>query len=166
MAMAYYSPEDVTILLGGVYKIEGLHEGSFLSISKDEPQYKTYVSTDGHVSRVHVNHPIHTVKITTSSIADVNSVLTTLAATDARTYGAIVPLFIKDTSGTTLFYTPNCWIEQLPEVSLGDEVEAREWVFKAVNASGVVGGDGSGGIVPPAVALAGVIGTDYLGSLI
>lgn len=165
MAMAYYSPEDVIILLGGVYQIEGLHEGTFLSISKDEPQYKTYVSTDGKVTRVHVDHPIHTVRITTSSVADINGVLTTLASADARSYGAIIPLFIKDSSGTTLFYTPDCWIEQLPDAVLGDEVEGREWVFKAVNASSIIGGNGTGGVVSPALALAGVVGSEYLGSL-
>lgn len=162
MAMAYYSPEDVVILLGGVYQIEGLHEGTFLSISKDEPQYKTYVSTDGVVSRLHVAHPVHTVRITTSSVADVNNTLSTLSATDEKVFGVVIPMLIRDTSGSTLFYTSDCWIEEVPNTSLGDSVEAREWVFKSVNASSIIGGNGNNGNVSGAIGLAGVVGSKFM----
>jgi hypothetical protein len=162
MALALYSPEDVIILLGGVYQIDGLHEGTFLSISKDEPQYKTFVSTDGSVSRLHVAHPLHTVSITTSSIADINNTLSMLAATDSKLFGVIIPLMIRDTSGTTLFYAQDCWIEEIPTMSLGDSVESREWVFKAVDASSVIGGNGDSGEITQTDRVLGIIGSNFL----
>ena len=80
MALALYSPEDVIILLGGLYQIEGLTEGSFVTISEDKNRWETTVTTDGRVTRIHNKNPTHSVTITLASTADSNSIFSAWAS--------------------------------------------------------------------------------------
>lgn len=163
MALALYSPEDVIILLGGIYQIEGLHEGSFISIREDEAKWKTEVTTDGRVTRTFNKNPTHTVTLTLSSVASDNSILSAWASTDAFLYGAILPLFIKDTNGTTMFYAPSTWVEKTPDSSFDEEVTGREWELKTSGAVYIVGGNESGEGIPTELAVLGFIGADFAG---
>ena len=163
MSLALYSPEDVTILLGGIYQIEGLQEGSFLSISKDEDLFKIAVSTDGVVSRTHISSPTFTIKMTLSSVADSNAILTAMAALDSKTYGVAIPLFIKDGNGTSLFYAATCWIEKIAEATFSEDVEDRQWTLRATGVTNVIGGNSFGGIVDTGLAAAGMISADFAG---
>ena len=163
MSMALYSPEDVTIMLGGIYQIEGLLEGSFLSITKDEETYKTLVSTDGLVSRVFNASPTYTIKLTLMSVADDNSTLCMLMTVDTKTYSAPVPLFIKDGNGTSMFYSPSVWIEKAPEAIFGEGVEGREWVLRASTGTHVIGGNSGEGLLSSGIAQAGLFAAGALG---
>lgn len=163
MSFALYSPEDITILLGGIYQIEGLHEGSFVSISKDSPLYETNVTSDGKVTRTHKEVPTYSVTITTSSVASVNSLLSAWAVADGVLYGAMFPLFIKDSNGGTLFYATQSWIEKLPDSSFGMDVEGRDWVIKAIAATSVVGGNEFGALLPTSLTAAGLLSADFSG---
>lgn len=163
MALALYSPEDVIILLGGIYQIEGLHEGSFISIEEDEDRWKTSVTTDGRVTRTHNKTATHTVSITLSSTADANSIFSAWAAADGFLYGAMLPLFIRDTNGTSMFYSPVTWVEKSPQASFDEGVTGREWVLKASGAVNTIGGNESGGVIPTELAVLGFIGADVAG---
>lgn len=161
--VALYSPEDVTILLGNVYRVEGLADGSFVQIAEEESRYKTTVSTDGKVSRTHVKNPTHKVTITTASTADVNNIFSAWASSDGILFGAMIPLFIKDGLGTTLFYAPLSWIEEVPTTVMGTEVTDRAWVIRAAGATSVVGGNGQGGGVDTNLAAIGFMAADFGG---
>lgn len=163
MSVALYSPEDVIILLGGVYQIDGLHEGSFLSITEDGNRYETSVTTDGKVSRTHKKFATHTVSLTLSSVANANDIFSAWAASDGILYGAIIPLMIKDNLGTSLFYSPSCWVEKAPTASFGEAVESREWVLKCAGAFSAVGGNENGTVIPETLAQVGFIGVDFAG---
>ena len=63
MALALYSPEDVTILLGGIYQIEGLVEGSFISIAEDN-RWTTSVTADKKVDSYIQGSGTYTISIT------------------------------------------------------------------------------------------------------
>lgn len=163
MSLALYSPEDVVILLGGIVPIEGLAEGSFISISKSGEQYKTTTTADGRVSRVKNEDPTHTVTLTLHSTADANLILSGLASTDHIVNSVVIPLFIKDGLGTTMFYAPSFWIEQLPERVFSEGVEANQWTLRTAGAQMVVGGNESGGLVDANLAALGFIAADFAG---
>lgn len=160
-----YSPEDVTILLGGIYKVEGLTDGSFVQISEEEARYKTTVTADGMVSRTHVKNPTHRVTLTTNSTADVNNVLSAWASSDGLLFGAMIPLFIKDGLGTTMFYAPLSWIEEVPVTDMGVDVNERAWVIRTAGATSIVGGNGLGGVVDTNLAALGMLAADFGGLL-
>lgn len=165
MNTALYSPEDVTILLGGIYQIEGLAEGSFVTIEESAPRWSTKVTCDGRVSRVHNKSPIHEVTITTMNTADVNNILTAWVSADSSLFGAMIPLFIKDSMGTSMFYAPLSWVENTPTVDYDVGINARKWVIKTAGATNMVGGNGSGGLVDSNLASLGMIAADFAGFL-
>lgn len=160
-----YSPEDVIFLLGGIYNITGIHEGTFISITKDSPLYSSTVTADGKVSRVHRNVPTHTLEITLSSLANDNLIFNAWAYSDGLLYGAMLPIFIKDANGTTVFYAPTCWLEAEPEVVYTMGVEGRKWNIKCAGANNVIGGNESGGVVDPNLAALGFLTADALNVL-
>lgn len=162
--LALYSPEDVIILLGGIYRVEGLQEGSFITIQKDEPLYETKVTTDGRVSRSHRNSPLYTVSLTTMSTADVNSVFSAWTGVDGMLYSAIIPLFIKDVHGTSLFYSPSCWVEKKPSQDFDIDVTARQWELKCVAGFENIGGNHQGGVIDEGIASLGFLAADALGA--
>lgn len=162
--LALYSPEDVIILLGGIYRIEGLQEGSFISIQKDEPLYETKVTTDGRVSRSHRNSPVYTITVTTMSTAEVNNIFSAWTAIDGMLYSAIVPLFIKDAHGTSLFYSPACWVEKKPEQDFDIDITSRSWEIKCVGGFDNIGGNYQGGVVDADIASLGFLTADALGA--
>lgn len=165
MAVALYSPEDVLILVGGIYPIEGLHEGSFISITEDGERWATTVTADGKVSRSHNKIMTHTISLTLSSVANDNSVLSSWASADGILYGAMFPLFIKDTNGNTMFYAPVSWVEKVPSSSFSGEVEGREWTIRAAGGTSLIGGNESGSLLPTSLAALGFIAADFGGLL-
>ena len=163
MELALYSPEDVIVLLGGLYQIEGLYEGSFVSISEDGGRWQTSSTADGRVSRTHNKDSTHNVTISLSSTSNANSVFSAWASADGILFGAMIPLFIKDNNGTTLFYAPMSWVEKVPDTTFGVDVESRDWVLRTAGATHSVGGNESGGAVSTELAALGFIGADFAG---
>ena len=161
--VAIYKPDEVIILLGGIYQIGGLVDGSFVSIERDEAYYSTNVSADGSVTRTHRESPVYTVRITLSSVASDNSVLSAWAFTDGMLYGAMLPMFIKDANGTSLFYAGQSWIESPPSQDYGLEVTERVWEIKCAQVSNMVGGNYSGGIANPSLSALGMLAGDAAG---
>lgn len=139
--LATYSPEDVTIVVAGMYDIKGLAEDTFVRIIKDAPLFSTKESSDGVPSRVKISSGIYSVSIVTMLSSESNDVLTKLALIDHITGMAKFPIMIKDTLGSTLLFSPSSWVEQMPETGFSTSSTTREWNIKCVNAALNVGGN-------------------------
>lgn len=163
--LALYSPEDVVILLGGIYPITGTHEGSFVAIAEPANKWETTITSDGRVSRTHIKDPTHLVSVTLASTADDNSIFSAWTSADGVLFGAMIPLFIKDNMGTTLFYAPMSWVEKVPEASFSTDVEPREWIIRTAGATSSIGGNEGGGVISSELASLGFISADFAGLL-
>lgn len=137
-----YSPEEVTILLAGFIAVEGYVEDVFVDLSKDIVPFKSVRTADGMISRIYDNDSTYTLRLTLMSTSKTNDVLTKLWQLDELTQRGKFPVFIKDKSGSSLFFSPTAWIEGIPSMSLSEKIESRTWVIRC--ASGVlnVGGNG------------------------
>lgn len=164
MSIVTYSPEDVIILLGGVYAVEGLVEGSFVSIAKETPQYNTTITADGRVSRSSVEDPTHTITINLNSFSDSNLIFTAWVAADELVQSVMFPLLIKDGMGSTLFFSPLCWVESTAEVEFDVGITGREWVLRSAGGKLVTGGNGDSIVDSNLVAL-GLVAADFGGLL-
>lgn len=165
--LAHYSPEDVTVLLGGVYPLDGFVDGSFVSIQKDSPNFVAKVTADGKVSRTRNASNQYNVTISLASFANSNKILTALAELDHRSINARLPLMIKDSRGSTTFFAPEAWVSQPTAVEFGIEVTERQWTFTCANGILIAGGN-EGGIldgVSAELASVGFLGLDALGFL-
>lgn len=141
--LAHYSPEDVIVLFGGVHRLTGFVDGTFVNISKDEASFLTRVSSDGMPTRVHSSNPIYTVSLSLHSGSESNDVLSYALLLDETTKMAKFPLIVKDKLGSTLFFSLTSWIENRPTSSLSVDIEEREWIIKCYQATFNVGGNES-----------------------
>ena len=139
--LATYSPEDVIVSIAGFLPIEGLTEGTFISVSKDTPYFTTKESSDGVVSRVAHKSGLYTVQLTLMGTSPSNEVLTRMALLDNKTHIAKFPLIIKDTRGSTLLFSTSSWIESNPTTDYSIAVDNRIWSIKCAKAVLTVGGN-------------------------
>lgn len=125
-----YIPEDVNILLAGIMPVDGLVDGTFISIQKDLMPYKSRTTTDGRQIRIYNNSQTYTVEITVHIGSSANTFLTKLWQLDEITQKAKFPLLVKDGSGSDLFFSATSWIEGLPNLSKSSSVDTRTWRIK------------------------------------
>lgn len=163
MSLATYSPEDVVILIGGVYPLSGLSEGSFVSIVKDTQNYTTKVTADGRVSRTSSKTTTHTITLTLASTAGDNTVLSSWAGMDQAIQSAMAPIMIKDGMGTTTFFAPLSWVEKISDVSFEMGVSGREWTIRTAGGTLAIGGNEMGGVIDSSLVSIGMMAADTLG---
>ncbi|MCK9530499.1 MAG: hypothetical protein M0R77_08060 [Gammaproteobacteria bacterium] len=138
-----YSPEDVTVLFGGVHQLSGFIDGTFISISKDEPSFSTRVSADGAPTRTFSSNPLYTVQLVLHSGSESNQVLSYALTVDEITKMGKFPLIIKDQLGSSLFFSLTSWIESKPDSDFSVSIEEREWTIKCSQVTFNVGGNDS-----------------------
>jgi len=134
MAIANYSPESVNCLAFGI-PLDGFAEGTFITITKDRIPYRTTETSDGSVARLYSNSQTYTISLTLHRGSTSNDVLTKLWQLDELTQRAKFPLFIKDLSGTDLFFSTNTWIEGIPSMVQSTNFDARTWTLRSSQAA-------------------------------
>lgn len=128
-----YSPEEVTILVMGV-PLEGVVEGTFVSLTRQAPLFTSSVTTDGRVTRTYNAFDIWDVQFTLMNTSPSNGYLNKLALLDRTTKRGKFPFLIKDGFGGTLIFSTTSWIEELPTITYGIGMTERTWVIKSANA--------------------------------
>lgn len=141
MSVRTYSPVDVAVLLAGFYQVDGFAEGSFISISKDVQPYKTTRTSDGKVARTFIKDDTYTITLNLASTSPTNDILTKLYKIDSLSQYGKFPMFIKDSSGTSLFLAPTCWIKEVPDLDFSDDIVERTWVIQATQCVPNFGGN-------------------------
>lgn len=154
MSVRTYSPVDVDILLAGFYKIDGFVQGSFVTVSKDVQPYKTTRTTDGRVARTYIKDQTYTITLRLASTSPANDVLTRIYQADEFTQYAKFPMFVKDSSGTSLLLAPTCWISQVPDLDFSTEVTERTWVIQAAECIPNFGGNADASTILEDLAVA------------
>lgn len=136
-----YCPESVVFLLAGFIPVEGFVDGTFIEISKDLIPFTSQRTPDGSVSRLYNNDQTYTITLTIHNGSSSNDVLTKLWQIDEITQRGKFPLFIKDNSGTDLFFSTSTWIEGVPAIVKSNGIDARQWVFRSSQAVINIGGN-------------------------
>ena len=136
-----YSPEDVTITIGGFYGIEGVYDGSFVNVKKDLISHTATRTTDGIVARTKVVNSTYTIELTLMASSPSNDMLTRLWQLDELTSRGMFPLLIKDTRGTGYFFSTETWIEDVPALSYSNTIESYTWVLRSDRGMIHIGGN-------------------------
>lgn len=138
-------PNQVTVTLAGTINISGFVDGTFIELQKEVTPYTYKSSLDGETSRTFRDDRNWKATIFLAQSSPSNDVLSALHGVDIATQLGKVPLFIKDHSGSTVFFSTDAWIENYPTLAMSKNVEARAWVFHCSNCTVIAGGnDGSG----------------------
>ena len=146
-----YDPKEVYIAWDGVELNSGFAPNTFLNVKPDANTFKTYNGIGGTVARTINSIQTATVTIKLLQNSDANKQLMTklnnsvvINDTQARD---LAPLTVTDRSNTLLVKLEDCYIETIPEFSLGKEYTEVEWQFKARLISGLdLPDDGRSGI--------------------
>lgn len=141
MAVSTFDPKSVIIAVGGV-PLSGYADGTFLEVAADNQQFSKTTGADGFTTRVKSNNNGATATVTLAQSSPSNDYLSGLAAADRLTSTGIVPILIKDLSGSTIIFAGTCWIQQIPDASFGNEINNRSWVFDMAEADVFLGGNG------------------------
>lgn len=133
MALAVYNPSAVVILLADVLPVEDVATGTFVQITKDIQTFSTTKTSDGIPSRIMNADGGYTVNLTLTATSRTNAYLEYLLYADQLTQIAKFPILIKDNSGSSLFTSTTCWIEDIPSLEFGDTVGVRPWKIRCAD---------------------------------
>lgn len=139
--LATYMPDACTFLAFGI-PLDGFVSGTFISVTKDVNPFTTVKTPDGTVARLYNSDQTYTIALTLYSGSDSNDVLTKLWYFDEITQRGKFPIFIKDGSGSDLFFSTTSWIESVPPLIKSDNFEARTWIIRSSQAIINIGGNG------------------------
>lgn len=139
--LATYVPDACTFLAFGI-PLDGFVEGTFISVTKDVVPFSSVKTPDGTMARMYNSDQTYTVSLTLHSGSDSNDVLTKLWQLDEITQRGKFPIFIKDSSGTDLFFSLTSWIESPASIVKSTSFEGRTWTFKCASAVINIGGNG------------------------
>lgn len=144
MTVKVYNPDEVSIILGPVLIASGFADGEFLRIEQESDDSEDVAGTDGEVAVARTNDRRATITIMLMQTADANLGLTALSnlyRSAAGSVGGIVPLFVKDQNGLSIYTAENAWISRPPDVSFDRAPTSREWQIRCANLKRIDGGN-------------------------
>lgn len=141
MSVRTFDPKSVIVTIGGV-PMSGYADGTFLEITADNQQWTKVIGADGFTTRVKSNDYGGVMTLTLSQSSPSNDVLSALLNVDKLSNAGVVPILIKDLSGTTVMFSASGWIQQFPDVTFGNEINNRAWILDLADMDILVGGNG------------------------
>lgn len=144
--LANYSPEDVVVIISNnrfSHTISGLADGNFVSYEREVPRAQLSVGADLSAARVLRRNKSGTVTLTLMQTAESNDVLSELARLDEEAHNNdwLFSVTIKDLLGRSVFFAPQAFIGNDPNVTYATDLESREWTIQVINVQRHVGGN-------------------------
>jgi len=96
-----YSPKDVVVSVGGV-DVRGYSDGTFITIDRSEDAFSMVTGSDGETTRSKNANESGSINITLKGSSASNDRLAIIALKDEKDGSGIVPVIVKDNSGTTV----------------------------------------------------------------
>jgi hypothetical protein len=126
-----YDPSQVTIVLGAII-VGGYADGTFVNVERNEDSFSLAVGSDGEACRAKTNNRSGRVTFTLGQWSITNQLLSALSNLDevSPAGDGIVPLLVKDNSGTSLYSAEKAWITKPAAAANSREPENREWVVE------------------------------------
>ena len=140
MAAKTYDPSQVAIIVGG-FQVTGFADGSFLTVERNADNFALYIGTDGEGTRAKSNNKSGRMTFTLAQSSDANAFLSALVTADELSNSGIVPVLVKDNSGTSLFSAETAWIVKHPAAEFGREIGTREWILETDSLAVFTGGN-------------------------
>lgn len=135
-----YRAKDVLIIFGAS-QLHGFSEEDMVAIKPHGEGTQIYVGADGEVGRSLDPDECLEVTIELAKTSESNDVLTNYYNLDRKTGKGLVPLMIKDLSGTTLVAAKQAWVTNVPEVKLGKKINSNSWTIHTGAAEVLFGGN-------------------------
>ena len=140
MALATFDPAEVVITIGGV-PMSGYADGTFALLSRNVDAYSMVTGADGLTTRVKSNNRSGSLTLTLTQTSPSNDVLSGFALLDELSNGGVVPIQVKDLSGTTILFSATGWVRKIADVEYSNVLSNREWILDLADFDMFVGGN-------------------------
>lgn len=138
MSVRTYDPKQVVITVGGV-PMSGFADGTFLEVQREDDAYTKVVGADGYTTRTRSNNRSGSITLTLKQSSPSNDVLSGFAILDEATNTAVLPIFIKDLSGNSTFFSAQGWVKKFANSTYGKDLDNREWTIDCADFDVFVG---------------------------
>lgn len=136
-----YDPKKNIIIYGG-RQLTGFAEDDMITIKPLGDGMQIYSGADGEVGRSVDPNRTFEVKVSLATSSKSNDYLSECYNKDRRTGSYMLPLTIKDLSGSTLFFAKQAWVQNLPESKRGRKIDNQDWTFNTGQVNDpVIGGN-------------------------
>lgn len=129
-----YDPKKMTVIFGNII-ISGYDEGTFINVETEGDGIKAIIGCDQEIVRsIDPSSVLKTVTVTLLQSSSSNDKLSQIVDKDNQSGDGIMPLVIKDLTGTSYMISDQAWITKKPNLQRGKEAGDGkcEWVFQAV----------------------------------
>lgn len=121
--------------------VSGVVAGTFVNITKDVTPFEVQAAMDGSIARLYKHDEGFKVELTLAQSSASNNILSGLYNIDTATRLGKFPVFITDTKGSSKFFAMTAWIERIPAVAFGNDLQPRTWTIQCTEATITVGGN-------------------------
>lgn len=136
-----YEPKKNIIIYGG-RQLTGFAEDDMITIKPLGDGMQIYSGADGEVGRSVDPNRTFEVKVSLATSSKSNDYLSECYNKDRRTGSYMLPLTIKDLSGSTLFFAKQAWVQNFPESKRGRKIDNQDWTFNTGQVNDpVIGGN-------------------------
>lgn len=136
-----YDPKKNIIIYGG-RQLTGFAEDDMITIKPLGDGMQIYSGADGEVGRSVDPNRTFEVKVSLAASSKSNDYLSECYNKDRRTGSYMLPLTIKDLSGSTLFFAKQAWVQNFPESKRGRKIDNQDWTFNTGQVNDpVIGGN-------------------------
>lgn len=136
-----YAPKKNIIIYGG-RQLTGFAEDDMITIKPLGDGMQIYSGADGEVGRSVDPNRTFEVKVSLATSSKSNDYLSECYNKDRRTGSYMLPLTIKDLSGSTLFFAKQAWVQNFPESKRGRKIDNQDWTFNTGQVNDpVIGGN-------------------------
>lgn len=136
-----YDPKKNIIIYGG-RQLTGFAEDDMITIKPLGDGMQIYSGADGEVGRSVDPNRTFEVKVSLATSSKSNDYLSECYNKDRRTGSYMLPLTIKDLSGSTLFFAKQAWVQNFPESKRGRKIDKQDWTFNTGQVNDpVIGGN-------------------------
>lgn len=135
-----YDPTKVTVLIGGLYTVEGFADGPFITASRTNQTWNLISGASGEHSRSKSQDKSGTFELTLMQTSATNNILSQYMLLDENSGQGKFPIIILDAAGKTVVESTQAWVQQPPSVEYGKELGDRTWTLEAGSIEFYVGG--------------------------
>lgn len=126
--MQTYKAKDVIINVNG-YNVTGFSDNDIVKIARNNPSSELVMDAQGRPSRYMTNDKSGSIQIICQQDSDANREFRELINIDEESGDGLAMLSVSNPSNKEKFLSNDAFIEKPAEVSLGKELNTREWNF-------------------------------------
>lgn len=123
-----YNPKK-NIIIYGAKQLTGFAEDDMITIKPLGDGMQIFSGADGEVGRSIDPNSTYEVTVSLATSSKSNDYLSACFNKDRKTGRNMLPLIIKDLSGSTLFFAKQAWIKNFPESKRGRKISNQDWTF-------------------------------------